>query len=158
MTLWRPLMKRIKSPKSFRRTLKKLFAKNRELKNTFREVFDKLAEDPFTPSLKTHKLKGRLKEFRACAVTSDIRLIFQLETDDESNLNLTVWYISYQRENQAVIPPNHIDHSRLIPLLPANPAILVSRNPASFHPAFPTNNPVYHQESSDNTVHEAWCL
>lgn len=74
-------MKRIKSPKSFRRTLKKLFAKNSELKNAFREVFDKLAKDPFTPSLKTHKLKGRLKEFWACAVTSDIRLIFQLETD-----------------------------------------------------------------------------
>ncbi|MCP4269999.1 MAG: type II toxin-antitoxin system mRNA interferase toxin, RelE/StbE family [Candidatus Brocadiaceae bacterium] len=72
-------MKRIESPKSFRKTLKKLFAKNPELRNTFKEVLDTLTENPFTPSLKTHKLKGRLKGFLACTITPEIRLIFQIE-------------------------------------------------------------------------------
>ena len=74
-------MKRIESPKSFRKALKKLFVKNPELRNIFKEVLGKLAENPFAPSLKTHKLKGRLKDFLACTITSDIRLIFQIETD-----------------------------------------------------------------------------
>jgi addiction module RelE/StbE family toxin len=38
-----------------------------------------LINDPFAPSLKTHKLKGELKEFWSCSVTRDIRLRFRLE-------------------------------------------------------------------------------
>lgn len=74
-------MRQIEASKSFLKTLNHLFKKNPELRGIFKEVFEKLVEDPFIPSLRTHKLKGRLKEFFACTVTFDIRLIFKIEKD-----------------------------------------------------------------------------
>ena len=46
---------------SFRRALKRLLRKNPKLQSKITEVLSVLEIDPFTPSLKTHKLQGELK-------------------------------------------------------------------------------------------------
>ncbi len=74
-------MKRIEISKPCKKSIHKLFHKNPKLKPIFRKTFAKLLEDPFTPSLKTHKLKGRLKNFWSCSVTFEIRLVFQIEPE-----------------------------------------------------------------------------
>ncbi len=51
----------------FRRVFKKLIKKNPELKNKITSVLTLLAEDPFTPSLKSHKLTGNLSNLWSCS-------------------------------------------------------------------------------------------
>ena len=36
-----------------------------------------MAEDPFQPSLRSHKLKGQFQGAWACSVTYDLRIIFE---------------------------------------------------------------------------------
>lgn len=40
-------------------------------------------QDPFTPQLKTHKLKGKLANFLAFSVNRKIRVLFVFENDTE---------------------------------------------------------------------------
>jgi mRNA interferase YafQ len=40
-----------------------------------------LSNDPFTPSLKSHKLTGRLEGLWSCAVADDYRIIFAFRPD-----------------------------------------------------------------------------
>lgn len=54
------------------------FAKNSPEKDIqLKVVLRLLQEVPFTPSLKTHKLKGKLKDLYSCSRTHDLRLIFK---------------------------------------------------------------------------------
>ena len=46
--------------KSFKRTFKKLIKKNPQLQAKILNILDLLEDDPFTPSLKSHKLTGDL--------------------------------------------------------------------------------------------------
>ncbi len=45
---------------SFKRSLKRLTRKNPQLKEKVSEILDLLSIDPFTSSLKSHKLTGQL--------------------------------------------------------------------------------------------------
>lgn len=45
---------------SFKRSFKRLVKKNPQLQEKVISVITLLSEDPFIPSLKTHKLKGNL--------------------------------------------------------------------------------------------------
>jgi mRNA interferase YafQ len=63
----------------FRRSLKRLLKKQPSLKAKIIPVLECLAENPFDPSLKTHKLKGDLKGLWACTVEYDCRLIFRFQ-------------------------------------------------------------------------------
>ncbi len=45
---------------SFKKAFRKLIKKNPNLQNKIIDVLNILAEDPFTPSLKSHKLTGNL--------------------------------------------------------------------------------------------------
>ncbi len=44
----------------FKRSFRKVIKKKPELKNQIVKVLRLLADDPFTPSLKSHKLTGKL--------------------------------------------------------------------------------------------------
>ena len=59
----------------------KLIKKNPALEKSFRNVLNGLTTDPFTPSLKTHPLRGKLKGRYACSLTHSLRIIFSL-TDE----------------------------------------------------------------------------
>ena len=41
-------------------------------------VLDALASDPRTPSLRTHKLKGKYAGCQACSAGYDLRIVFQV--------------------------------------------------------------------------------
>ncbi|MBC5794796.1 type II toxin-antitoxin system YafQ family toxin [Sphaerospermopsis sp. LEGE 00249] len=67
----------------FKRSFKKIIKKNPQLKNKIIDVLQLLADDPFTPSLKSHKLEGDLAGFWSCSVTYDCRLIFNFSEDEQ---------------------------------------------------------------------------
>lgn len=76
--------------KSFKRAFKRLVKKNPKLEEKILAVLDLLADDPFTPSLKSHKLTGQLEGFWSCSVTYDCRIIFAFRKDTESGEDLIV--------------------------------------------------------------------
>ncbi|TVQ45674.1 MAG: type II toxin-antitoxin system mRNA interferase toxin, RelE/StbE family [Gloeocapsa sp. DLM2.Bin57] len=74
----------------FRRTFKKLIKKSPELQNKITSVLRLLAEDPFTPSLKSHKLTGNLSNLWSCSVTYDCRIIFIFSQDEDAGESLVI--------------------------------------------------------------------
>jgi len=66
--------------KKFQKYKKKLSEK--ELEN-LREKFTIFKDDIFDSRLKTHKLKGNLKEYYACSITYSDRLVFKI-LDEET--------------------------------------------------------------------------
>ena len=62
---------------------KKIVRKNPQLKDRITEVLILLADDPFTPSLKSHRLGGKLAGLWSCSVAYDCRVIFSLFEDEE---------------------------------------------------------------------------
>ncbi len=61
---------------SFKRTFKQRIAGNVGRENTFRTKIESFSNNPFEPSLKTHKLSGRLKDYWSFSVEYDLRIIF----------------------------------------------------------------------------------
>lgn len=59
----------------YKRKERKFFKKRPQLIDKYGEVLEKLKNDPFDPSLKTHKLKGELSEFHSCSLTYEYRII-----------------------------------------------------------------------------------
>lgn len=57
--------------------------KHSHLLDKYEKVIKKLEVNPFEPSLKMHKLKGELKDFHACSITYDYRLVFVLLIQDD---------------------------------------------------------------------------
>ncbi|MBA4417317.1 MAG: hypothetical protein C0392_05340 [Syntrophus sp. (in: bacteria)] len=73
--------RKIEFSQSFSRKAKKLLISNPLLKELFIEILNGLSENPFMPSLETHKLKGKLEDKYACSLTSNLRIIFKLSTN-----------------------------------------------------------------------------
>lgn len=74
----------------FQKNLKQLVKRNPQLRDKIQETLICLEQDPYTPSLKSHKLTGRLKEYWSCSVVSDCRIIFSFGQDLETGENLLV--------------------------------------------------------------------
>lgn len=68
----------------FKRSFKKITKRNPQLKELIIGALVLLAEDPFTPSLKSHKLAGNLTGLWSCSVAYDCRIIFEFSEDDEA--------------------------------------------------------------------------
>lgn len=68
-------MKIIYSPR-FAKSYKKL---NKQIKLLAEEKEETFRQDPFTPTLKTHKLKGKLSEFYSFSVSYQYRIVFHFE-------------------------------------------------------------------------------
>ena len=73
---------RISATPSFLRQANKLFKKNPDTRERFENAINKMISNPHDPSLKTHKLKGDLKEFWSCSITFEIRLRFKVADDN----------------------------------------------------------------------------
>jgi mRNA interferase YafQ len=84
---------------SFKRSFKKIIKKNPLLKNKIFEVLRLLGEDPFTPSLKSHKLAGNLEGFFSCSVSYDCRIIFRFSQDGQF-LEMTILLINIGSHDQ----------------------------------------------------------
>jgi addiction module RelE/StbE family toxin len=71
-----------------RKKVYKIFKKHRDLVPKFKKVIEKLTDDPFENSLKTHKLKGNLSEFYACSLTYQYRIVLTIEIKDKRRVRL----------------------------------------------------------------------
>jgi len=76
------------------RAFKRLSRRQPDLLIKVEQTLKLLVEDPFHPSLHTHKLKGKLAGAWACTVDYENRILFQFlrnpETGDEEILLLTM--------------------------------------------------------------------
>ncbi|MCC5618881.1 type II toxin-antitoxin system mRNA interferase toxin, RelE/StbE family [Nostoc sp. CHAB 5836] len=61
----------------FIRDFKRLARRNPELRSVVEQRLQELAEDPFYPSLRTHKLKGDLLGTWACSIDYNNRILFE---------------------------------------------------------------------------------
>lgn len=62
---------------AFTRALKKMIPRNSVLSDKAEQTLTLLAQDPFHPSLRTHKLKGVLEGTWACTVDYNYRILFE---------------------------------------------------------------------------------
>lgn len=74
-------MWKIDPDKTFLRRANKLLKKNPNLKKAYAELYIKLANDPFDPTLHTHALTGDLKGKYASSLTYELRVVFKLYDD-----------------------------------------------------------------------------
>ncbi|MGI0481937.1 type II toxin-antitoxin system YafQ family toxin [Geminocystis sp. CENA526] len=61
----------------FIKNARKIVKKQPLLAQNIQNTLILLSSDPFQSQLKTHKLKGELKDSYACSVTYDLRIIFK---------------------------------------------------------------------------------
>jgi len=75
---------RLSKTEKYSKIEKKFFKKHKNLILKYGEILKKLQINPFDNSLKTHKLKGELKEFYACHLTYEYRIVMVIKiVDDE---------------------------------------------------------------------------
>ncbi|MBB3969995.1 type II toxin-antitoxin system RelE/ParE family toxin [Mucilaginibacter phyllosphaerae] len=67
--------------KTFEKSYKKFTSSNQFLKAAIAKAIQKLESDAFDPSLRTHKLSGKLAAYLACSCGYDCRIIFTIEKD-----------------------------------------------------------------------------
>jgi len=63
---------------SFVKKAKKFFKKHPQLKEKFKKVILNLENNPFEPSLKTHKLGGKLNDLYSCSLNYEYRIILSI--------------------------------------------------------------------------------
>lgn len=66
----------------FSKKLKKWIKKHPDLASKFEATLNKFVHNPDTPSLRKHRLTGKLKNFQACCINYEQRLIFKLFEDE----------------------------------------------------------------------------
>ena len=69
---------------SFKKVYKKIIKKNTELEAKFVNKLKIFQENPYHPSLRTHKLEGKLKHLNSFSLDYKIRVIFYFETNDKA--------------------------------------------------------------------------
>lgn len=75
--------------KTFIRDTKRFLKHDPKLENNVRLTLQLMEEDVFNPKLKTHRLKGKLKNSFACSAAYDLRIVFEfIEQEDETAILL----------------------------------------------------------------------
>lgn len=74
----------------FKKAFKRFVRKHPQLQEKIFETIDLLASDPFTFSLKSHKLSGQLEGFWACSVAYDCRIIYTFKRDRDTDEEMIV--------------------------------------------------------------------
>ena len=69
---------------SFKRSFKKRIKGNADLSASFWHKLEQFTIDPFEPSLKTHKLSGKLKDLWSFSVDYDERVLFYFTEDEKA--------------------------------------------------------------------------
>ncbi|MBL4678697.1 MAG: type II toxin-antitoxin system YafQ family toxin [Mucilaginibacter sp.] len=67
--------------KTFEKSYRKFTSNNQSLKTAIAKALGKMGEDAYDPSLRTHKLSGKLASYLACSCGYDCRIIFTIEMD-----------------------------------------------------------------------------
>ena len=69
---------------AFKRAFKKRIKGNENLESKFWQKLEKFTSDPYDPSLRTHKLSGKLKDLWSFTVDYDVRVLFYLTEDNKA--------------------------------------------------------------------------
>ena len=69
----------------FIRAFRRMVRRQPELRTKIERALRQLAEEPFHPSLHSHKLKGELAGVWACTVDYDNRILFEFIQGSESD-------------------------------------------------------------------------
>ena len=77
-------MRRLVWSAAFVRAFKRAVRRRAELRAKVEGTLQQLAEDPFHPTLHSHKLKGELAGAWACTVDYDNRILFEFVQNPES--------------------------------------------------------------------------
>lgn len=72
------------SPKSLR-AFKRMVRQNPQLRPLIEETLKQLVEDPFHPTLKTHKLSGEFAGIWACSINYSCRILFEFVANPEAS-------------------------------------------------------------------------
>ena len=70
------------TPQSMR-AFKRIIRKKPDFRPLIEKTVRQLAEDPFHPSLRTHKLKGDLSNVWSCSIDYSNRILFEFIEDPE---------------------------------------------------------------------------
>lgn len=68
----------------------KFIKKFPDLINAFKECILKLEQDPFSSSLKTHKLKGTLNNCYSSSINFKFRIVFEFSENNEAIVLLNI--------------------------------------------------------------------
>jgi mRNA interferase YafQ len=74
----------------FKRAFKRLVKKNPKLQDKILVTLELLADNPFTPSLKSHKLTGKLENLWSCSVAYDCRIVYTFKEDEVTGENMII--------------------------------------------------------------------
>lgn len=74
-------MRKLKRSPRFERAFRKFVKRYSSEGDAVKRALDQLSRDPFHPSLRTHKLKGKLSAALSCSCGYDCRIIFRLRKD-----------------------------------------------------------------------------
>jgi mRNA-degrading endonuclease YafQ of YafQ-DinJ toxin-antitoxin module len=66
---------------SFKRSFKRRIKGNADMEERFWQKLELFTANPFEPSLKTHKLSGKLKDVWSFSIDYDARVLLYFETD-----------------------------------------------------------------------------
>ncbi len=69
---------------SFKRAFQKRIKSNVDLEARFWQKLEQFTIDPFEPSLKTHKLSGKLNDFWSFTIDYDERVLFYFTEDGKA--------------------------------------------------------------------------
>jgi mRNA-degrading endonuclease YafQ of YafQ-DinJ toxin-antitoxin module len=69
---------------TFKRAFKKWIKGDQDLEAKFWQKLEQFTANPFDPSLKTHKLSGKLKEFWSFSIGYDERVLFYFTQDGKA--------------------------------------------------------------------------
>lgn len=73
---------------SFIRAARRLVKRDHSAAPAIRTTLELLADDPFHPRLRTHKLKGKLAGSWAASVTYELRVVFEFVQQGEEEVIL----------------------------------------------------------------------
>jgi mRNA interferase YafQ len=79
----------ITTPK-FDRSLRKFTKRNLELQRKVQKTLEQMEEDVFAANLATHKLGGSLEGINSCYCGYDCRVLFSIEKDPETELEVII--------------------------------------------------------------------
>lgn len=77
-------MRQVISSPSFKRAFKRLLRQRPDMAARAKNKIRLLSTDPFAPTLKTHRLKGKLSGAWSCSVEYNCRIIFSFAESIES--------------------------------------------------------------------------
>jgi addiction module RelE/StbE family toxin len=69
---------------SFKRAFKRRIKGNPDLESRFWQKLEQFTIEPFAPTLKTHKLSGKLRDFWSFSIDYDARVLFYFTEDDKA--------------------------------------------------------------------------